>query len=48
MDALKPVAAVSPNFLIKYMDTLSLIPNSPNDTGGIIDLTNITRLPIHK
>lgn len=46
IDALNPTEAGCPIAVMKNTDAPSLIPNSPNETGGIIDFENITRLPV--
>jgi hypothetical protein len=48
IEALKPTEADSPSIEIKNTEAPSLIPNSPKETGGIIVLANMIRLPAHK
>ena len=47
IEALNPVEADSPSWVIKKTDAPSRIPNSPIETGGIIVLANIIKLPAH-
>ncbi len=48
IEALNPTEADSPSIVIKNTEAPSRIPSSPSETGGIIVLANIIRLPAHK